>query len=60
MTLSPLYGGYRSKRNCLMIDRMLYTKMLSTLFRIRYGEPTEVPEGLELGLVLVAVGFWLC
>jgi len=35
---------------------MLYTKLLSALFRIWYGEPLEVPEGAETGLVLVADG----
>ncbi len=35
---------------------MLYTKLLSALFRLRYGEPPVVPEGAETGLVLVADG----
>ena len=35
---------------------MLYTRLLSALFRLRYGEPLEVPEGAESGLVLVADG----
>ena len=35
---------------------MLYTKLLGALFRLRYGEPIEVPEGAETGLVLVADG----
>ena len=35
---------------------MLYTKLLSTLFRLCYGEPIELPEGAEAGLVLVADG----
>ena len=35
---------------------MLYTKLLSVLFRLCYGEPPVVPEGSETGLVLVADG----
>jgi pimeloyl-ACP methyl ester carboxylesterase len=35
---------------------MLYTKLLSTLFRLCYGEPAEVPAEAETGLVLVADG----
>jgi pimeloyl-ACP methyl ester carboxylesterase len=35
---------------------MIYTKFLSLLFRLRYGEPREVPEGAETGLLLVADG----
>ncbi len=35
---------------------MLYTKLLSMLFRLRYGAPREIPEGAETGLLLVADG----
>jgi pimeloyl-ACP methyl ester carboxylesterase len=35
---------------------MLYTKLLSTLFRIWYGPAPDVAEGDETGLVLVADG----
>jgi pimeloyl-ACP methyl ester carboxylesterase len=35
---------------------MLYTKLLSALFRLWYGEPSLVAEGAETGLVLVADG----
>jgi pimeloyl-ACP methyl ester carboxylesterase len=35
---------------------MIYTKLLSTLFRVRYGEFPVLPEGAETGLVLVADG----
>jgi pimeloyl-ACP methyl ester carboxylesterase len=35
---------------------MIYTKLLSTLFRICYGDPPIVPEGAETGVVLVADG----
>ena len=35
---------------------MLYTKLLTALFRLCYGEPPLVPEGAETGLVLVADG----
>ena len=36
--------------------KMIYTKLLSALFRLCYGEPAVVPEGAETGLVLVADG----
>ena len=35
---------------------MLYTALLSALFRFRYGEPAEVEPGPDSGLVLVADG----
>jgi pimeloyl-ACP methyl ester carboxylesterase len=35
---------------------MLYTKLLSSLFRLWYGEPPIVAEAAETGLVLVADG----
>lgn len=35
---------------------MLYTALLSALFRLRYGEPAEVEPGPDSGLVLVADG----
>ena len=35
---------------------MIYTKLLGLLFRLRYGEPREIPEGSETGLLLVADG----
>ena len=35
---------------------MIYSKFLSLLFRLRYGEPPEIPEGAETGLLLVADG----
>jgi pimeloyl-ACP methyl ester carboxylesterase len=35
---------------------MIYTQGLSLLFRLRYGEPPEIPEGAETGLLLVADG----
>lgn len=35
---------------------MLYTKLMAALFRWWYGEPAEVPEGAETGLVLLADG----
>ena len=35
---------------------VLYTKLLSKLFRVWYGEPPRLPEGSETGLVLVADG----
>ncbi len=35
---------------------MIYTKLLSALFRIWYGEPPVIPEGVETGVVLVADG----
>ena len=35
---------------------MLYSKLLTALFRIWYGEPVEVPEDQAGGLVLVADG----
>ena len=35
---------------------MIYTQFLSLLFRLRYGEPAEIPEGAETGLLLVADG----
>ena len=35
---------------------MIYTRLLSAMFRARYGEPVEVPEGEASALVLVADG----
>ncbi len=35
---------------------MIYTKLLSMLFRLRYGKPLEIAEGTETGLLLVADG----
>ena len=35
---------------------MLYTKLLGTLFRLQYGPPSEIAEGAETGLLLVADG----
>jgi pimeloyl-ACP methyl ester carboxylesterase len=35
---------------------MIYSKLLASLFRIWYGEPSRVPEGSETALVLVADG----
>ncbi len=35
---------------------MLYSKLLTALYRLRYGEPTEVPEGDASALVLIADG----
>jgi pimeloyl-ACP methyl ester carboxylesterase len=35
---------------------MLYSKLVSALFRIWYGKPAELPEGAETGLVLMADG----
>jgi len=35
---------------------MIYTKLLSRLFRARYGEPAAVPEGAATALILVADG----
>jgi pimeloyl-ACP methyl ester carboxylesterase len=35
---------------------MVYSKLLSTLFRIWYGKPVDLPEGVETGLVLIADG----
>ncbi len=35
---------------------MIYTKLLSHLFRICYGEPPVLPPGSETGVVLVADG----
>ena len=35
---------------------MLYTKFLGNLFRLAYGDPPEIPEGTEAGLLLVADG----
>jgi pimeloyl-ACP methyl ester carboxylesterase len=35
---------------------MLYTTLMAWLFRLCYGEPLEIPEGAESGLLLVADG----
>jgi len=38
------------------IGGMIYTRLLSLLFRARYGEPAEVAEGEASALILVADG----
>lgn len=35
---------------------MFYTKLMTWLFRLCYGEPLAIPEGAESGLLLVADG----
>ena len=47
---------YRTRKPGYILIGMLYTKLLTALFRTWYGKPAEVPEGAETGLVLMADG----
>jgi hypothetical protein len=48
--------GLASARPTLHNAFVIYSKLLGLLFRLRYGEPPEIPAGTETGLLLVADG----